>query len=137
MTSWTTFIRTPLDPSLLFCAMKKILTSVFLLTFLAGGLQADFSDSMKARLGDLVAAKDAGSIGEGVDGYVHLRDSGNAAARKLVDAENADRKKLFISLAGKTGGTVQAVAGKFSKALASKAKAGHWFRESSGVWVKK
>ena len=137
MTSLTTFIRTPLDLSSLFSAMKKLLTSIFLLTMVAGGLQADFSDSMKARLGDLVAAKDAGSIGEGVDGYVHLRDSGNAAARKLVDAENADRKKLFISLAGKTGGTVQAVAGKFSKALASKAKAGHWFRKSSGVWVKK
>jgi len=137
MTSSTTFIRTPLNLSYPFRAMKKLLTSLFLLTMVAGGLQADFSDSMKARLGDLVAAKDTGSIGEGVDGYVHLRDSGNAAARKLVDAENADRKKLFISLAGKTGGTVQAVAEKFSKALAEKAKSGHWFRKSSGSWVKK
>ena len=137
MTSSTTFIRTPLDLVYPFYAMKKLLTSLFLLTFFAGGLQADFSDSMKARLGDLVAAKDTGSIGEGVDGYVHLRDSGNAAARKLVDAENADRKKLFTSLAGKTGGTVQAVAEKFSKALAGKAKPGHWFRKSSGSWVKK
>jgi len=137
MTSSTTFIRTPLDLVYPFYAMKKLLTSLFLLTFFAGGLQADFSDSMKARLGDSVAAKDAGYIGEGVDGYVHLRASGNAVAKKLVDAENADRKQLFFSLAGKTGGTVQAVAEKFSKAVAEKAKPGHWFRKSSGTWIKK
>ena len=85
---------------------------------------------MMNRLSELVAAKDAGSIGEGVDGYVHLRDAGNSTAQKLVTAENADRKQLFASLP-KDSGSEEAVAEKFSKALASKAKKGHWFRKSS------
>ena len=38
---------------------------------------------MKSRLSDLVAAKDAGSIGEGVDGFVHLRDNDNSMAQNL------------------------------------------------------
>lgn len=117
--------------------MKKLLIPVFLFCVLGAGLSADFSDSMKARLGELVAAKDAGSIGEGVDGYVHLRDAGNSTAKKLVTGENADRKLLFASLSQKTGGSVGAVAEKFSKALASKAKKGHWFRKSSGDWIRK
>jgi len=29
------------------------------------------------------------------------------------------------------------VAEKFSKAVAEKAKPGHWFRKSSGTWIKK
>ena len=117
--------------------MKKLLIPVFLFCALGAGLSANFSDSMKARLSELLAAKDAGSIGEGVDGYVHLRDGGNSTAQKLVAAENADRKQLFASLSQKTGGSVEAVAEKFSKALASKAKKGHWFRKSSGDWIKK
>jgi len=117
--------------------MKKLLIPVFLFCAFGAGLSANFSDSMKARLSELVAAKDAGSIGEGVDGYVHLRDGGNSTAQKLVAAENADRKQLFASLSQKTGGSVEAVAEKFSKALASKAKKGHWFRKSSGDWIKK
>ena len=117
--------------------MKNLLIPVFLFCALGAGSFANFSDSMKARLSELVTAKDAGSIGEGVDGYVHLRDVGNSSAQKLVAAENADRKQLFASLSQKTGGSVQAVAEKFSKALASKAKKGHWFRKSSGDWIKK
>jgi len=117
--------------------MKKLLIPILLFCALGSGLSANFSDSMKARLSELVAAKDSGSIGEGVDGYVHLRDAGNSTAQKLVAAENADRQQLFASLSQKTGGSVQAVAEKFSKALASKAKKGHWFRKSSGDWIKK
>ncbi len=117
--------------------MKKLFIPIFIFCAFGAGLSADFSDSMKARLSELVAAKDAGTIGEGVDGYVHLRDAGNSSAQKLVTAENADRKQLFASLSQKTGGSVEAVAEKFSKALASKAKKGHWFRKSSGDWIKK
>ena len=117
--------------------MKKLFIPVFLFCVIGSNLFADFSDSMKARLGELVAAKDAGTIGEGVDGFVHLRDASNAVAQKLVVAENLDRKQLFASLASKTGGSVNAVAERFSHALATKAKKGHWFRKSSGNWIRK
>lgn len=117
--------------------MKKLFIPILLHCGLASGLFANFSDSMKSRLSDLVAAKDAGSIGEGVDGFVHLRDADNAVVQKLVSAENADRKQLFSSLANKTGGSVSEVAIKFSQGIATKAKKGHWFKKASGQWVQK
>ena len=80
------------------------------LLFCSVAWSADYSESMKARLGDVLAAKDAGSVGEGVDGFLHLRDAGNEFARKLLEAENADRRLLFQDLASKTGGEVADVA---------------------------
>ena len=56
---------------------------------------------------------------------------------ELVQAENKDRATLFKILAKKTGGDTQDVAKKFANALASKAKEGHWFKNSSGNWVSK
>ena len=118
--------------------MKKSFICVLLLlvnfSYVAWG---DVSDRMKARLSDVVAAKDAGTVGEGVDGYLHLRASSNSTAQKLVEAENADRKELFQKLSAKTGGDVSAVARQFSQSIASKAKSGHWFKKSSGTWVQK
>jgi len=118
--------------------MKKSLLC-FLLLFVnfVPAVWGDVSDQMKARLSDVVAAKDAGTVGEGVDGLLHLRSSSNSAAKKLVEAENADRKQLFKNLAKKTGGDVSAVARQFSQGIASKAKTGHWFKKSSGTWVQK
>jgi uncharacterized protein YdbL (DUF1318 family) len=98
-------------------------------------LWADYSDRMKQRLSDVVIAKDAGSVGEGVDGFLHLRELSNIDAAKLVESENSDRKQLFADLASKTGGDVAAVARKFSQGIATKAKSGHWFKKSSGQWV--
>ena len=100
-------------------------------------LWADYSTRMKQRLPEVVAFKDAGSIGEGVDGFLHLRESSNTGAAKLVESENSDRKQLFADLASKTGGDVSAVARKFSQGIATKGKSGHWFKKSSGQWVQK
>ena len=99
-------------------------------------LHADFSDRMKSRLADVIAAKDSGSLGEGVDGFLHLRKQDDPNAKKLMDSENADRKSLFQALAQKTG-SEETVARKFSQGISGKAKKGHWFRKASGDWVQK
>ena len=102
--------------------------------------QADegLAKRMKARLPDVIEAKDAGSVGEGVDGFLHLRDDGaSASLEKMVGDENKDRKALFADLAKKTGGSVDAVAEKFAKAMVGKGKKGHWFRSSKGTWKQK
>ena len=52
-------------------------------------------------------------------------------------AENGDRKMLFKAMSSKTGGSVDEVANKFSKALVKKSKKGHWFRKSSGEWIQR
>ena len=118
--------------------MKTGFFSFVLLFFtLSFSAWADFSDRMKARLSDVVAAKDAGTVGEGVDGFLHLRKSSNEKAARLVESENKDRKQLFKHLADKTGGDISAVARQFSRGIATKAKSGHWFKKSTGEWVQK
>lgn len=119
-------------------AMKiRLLSCLPLALLFTVSLWADYSDRMKQRLAEVVAAKDAGSIGEGVDGFLHLRESSNSGAAKLVESENLDRKQLFADLASKTGGDVSAVARKFSQGIATKGKSGHWFKKLSGQWVQK
>ena len=89
---------------------SRLFSYLFFLCFLTPLLWADYTDRMKARLPDVLSAKDAGTVGEGVDGFLHLREASNRSAAKLVDSENEDRKQLFKDLAVKTGGDVAAVA---------------------------
>lgn len=102
--------------------------------------QADssFATSMKERLSDVIKAKGEGTVGEGVDGLLHIRDD-NASAQleKMVGQENKDRKALFANVAKKTGGKTSDVAQKFAKAMVGKGKKGHWFSSSKGTWKKK
>ena len=98
---------------------------------------ADFASRMKERLPSLVQAKDQGKVGEGTDGFVYVRESDSEKIKKMVAAENGDRKMLFKAMSSKTGGSVDEVANKFSKALVKKSKKGHWFRKSSGEWIQR
>lgn len=92
---------------------------------------------MKARLPKLIAAKDAGTLGEGSDGLTHLRSGADANAGKLVAAENADRKAFFALTARKADGSATAVAKQWAKAMWAKGKSGHWFRDAKGGWSQK
>ncbi|MDA8991239.1 YdbL family protein [Opitutales bacterium] len=121
---------------------KLILSKTFIfLSFLSLTLTinsfADFSSRMKERLPEIVKAKNSGFIGEGTEGLVHVRGTGTKAVKKLADDENNDRKILFSAMSKKTGGSVDEVASKFSKALVKKSKKGHWFRKSSGKWIQR
>jgi len=129
-------VNPPIDLSLRIMKKSVFYLFIFFVNLLPA-LWADYSDRMKARLSDVVAAKDAGAIGEGVDGFLHLRQTSNAAAKKLVDSENADRKQLFQDLSAKTGGDISAIVRQFSQGIATRAKPGHWFKKSSGSWVQK
>lgn len=105
-------------------------------------VQADssFASTMKERLPEVIQAKGEESVGEGVDGFLHIRtDDASAELKKMVAAENKDRKALFASIANKTEGKAEAsdVAAKFAKAMVGKGKKGHWFRSSKGTWKQK
>ncbi len=103
--------------------------------FAGSSLSADTPSSrIKARLPALYAAKDAGSLGEGADGYVHPRSGANQATTNLIKAENADRKALFVSLAKQNNGSVAAAAKAWAKLMKTKARKGHWFRDANGNW---
>ena len=103
-------------------------------------VQADssFATTMKERLPEVIKAKGEGTVGEGVDGLLHLRaDDASAELEKMVASENKDRKALFTSLAKKTKGSTAEAAKIFAKAMIGKGKKGHWFRSSKGTWKKK
>ena len=109
----------------------------FIFSVLGNFAFADYASRMKERLPSLVQAKDQGVVGEGTDGFVYVRESGSEKIAKMVADENEDRKILFKAMSSKTGGSVEEVANKFSKALVQKSKKGHWFRKSSGEWMQR
>jgi uncharacterized protein YdbL (DUF1318 family) len=118
--------------------LSKAFTFIsFLFLSLTINTFADYSSRMKERLSEVVKAKNDGLIGEGTDGLVYVRGNGNEKIEKLAVAENNDRKLLFTAMSKKTGGAVDEIAAKFSKALVKKSKKGHWFRKSTGKWIQR
>ena len=119
--------------------LKPILFFIFA-SLIIGEVSADsnLTKRMKARLTDIMEAKSKGSIGESVDGLLLVRDKKvSSKVEKLVTAENADRNSLFKILAKQTGGDTKLVAKKFAKGVASRAKKGHWFKNTEGNWISK
>ena len=103
-------------------------------------VQADsgFASTMKERLPEVIKAKGEGTVGEGVDGLLHIRaEEASAALKKMVASENKDREALFANLAKKTKGSTAEAAKIFAKAMIGKGKKGHWFRSSKGAWKQK
>jgi uncharacterized protein YdbL (DUF1318 family) len=143
MTSWMICMMMILNPQLLNDLHMKsynYLKPAFLsILFLGMGVHAfaDYASRMKERLPVLVESKDKGLVGEGTDGFVYLREGSSEKVKDMVSSENEDRKLLFKAMASKTGGSVDDVATKFSKALVTKSKKGHWFRKSSGEWMQR
>ena len=103
-------------------------------------VQADssFASTMKERLPEVIKAKGEGTVGEGVDGLLHIRaKEASAELEKMVASENKDREALFANLAKKTKGSTAEAAKIFAKAMIGKGKKGHWFRSSKGAWKQK
>tara|TARA_B100000579_G_scaffold375901_1_gene341004 strand:- start:76 stop:447 length:372 start_codon:yes stop_codon:yes gene_type:complete len=103
-------------------------------------VQADssFASTMKERLPEVIKAKGEGTVGEGVDGLLHIRaEEPSAELEKMVASENKDREALFANLAKKTKGSTAEAAKIFAKAMIGKGKKGHWFRSSKGAWKQK
>tara|TARA_B100001769_G_scaffold30820_1_gene20213 strand:+ start:188 stop:469 length:282 start_codon:yes stop_codon:yes gene_type:complete len=93
---------------------------------------------MKERLPEVIKAKGEGTVGEGVDGLLHIRaEEPSAELEKMVASENKDREALFANLAKKTKGSTAEAAKIFAKAMIGKGKKGHWFRSSKGTWKQK
>ena len=120
--------------------MKKInhicLAFLSFLTF-SCLLHADYKERMKERLPKIIEAKGTGLIGEGVDGFLHLRGKKEKALVQLVAVENEDRKEFFKAASTKTGSTTQEVAQKFSQVMKSRDEKSFWQKDSKGSWVQK
>jgi uncharacterized protein YdbL (DUF1318 family) len=99
-----------------------------ILLFMAGTLYA----------ADLQSAKEAGQIGEQLNGYIGLVDrNAPADVRALVDEVNAKRRDRYQSIARQQStplAEVERVGG--AKAI-EMTKPGHYIQDSSGRWVRK
>jgi uncharacterized protein YdbL (DUF1318 family) len=85
----------------------------------------------------LDAAKAAGTLGEGPDGYLHVVDSGATDAEALASSINAKRKAKYQSIATDQGIPLDAVATRAGKKLVGRTPAGQYFMKASGEWIKK
>lgn len=80
--------------------------------------------------------KNKGAIGEGVDGYLHVRNNtGNA--QQVVNQENADRRAVNGVIAKKEGAALDKVSRAVGAKLVRGSKPGHWIKKGDGSWSQK
>ena len=100
--------------------------------------KAELKTSFDSRTAQLAAAKATGSIGECTDGTVALvGDLVDANLSATIEAENADRKKLYQLLASETNASAAQIGERNAMRNYQNAKAGEWLRTRDGIWKKK
>ena|ERR1700687_493356 len=103
-------------------------------------------EAMKTRAEQLKPFLHQGQVGIGNDGMLVIRSldglalRDQATVRRLVEAENADRKTLYreIARANKFGDDrVPDIQRIFAETWTGKAEPGWWIQKPDGTWVKK
>ena len=88
-----------------------------------------------AQAGPLEDAKASGLVGERVDGYLGLVDSGAPAdVKRLVEQINAEREAKYAEIAQKQGVPVKAVAQIAGEKLVNRAGSGEYVMGANGQW---
>jgi uncharacterized protein YdbL (DUF1318 family) len=88
--------------------------------------------------GALENAKAAGQVGERIDGYLGVVDSGApASVKSMVDQINAEREAKYAEIAKKQGAPVAAVAQIAGKKLIERAGSGEYVMGADGKWQRK
>ena len=104
------------------------------------------TEARKERFPKIDALLTKGVVGEGNDGLLKDRDLRSlplkevAEARKLINAENADRQKLYQAIAAANDIAEDKVAdiGKnFAKKIPEKLRPGQYYQNEEGAWVEK
>lgn len=103
-------------------------------------------DSMKQRSAELRPYLAAGSVGVGKDGLLVVRDAASldlasrAKAKRLVDAENADRESLYREIASANDYGPERVAdirAIFAGTWRDKAEPSWWVQGDDGAWKRR
>jgi len=91
---------------------------------------------------------DNGNLGEGMDGFVVIRDpkahdlKALAGLKKLVKEENDDRLKMYTAILSVnklevSKESLEKVQELFVAAIIKKMKAGHWYQKDKDTWEQK
>jgi len=87
---------------------------------------------------DIHAAKDQGLVGEATSGYLAaVQSPASNDVKALIADVNKKRKAQFESTAQKTGTTMAQVQNRFYELAVQKTRAGHYYQDPTGKWVKK
>ena len=122
--------------------MSKNLLNICLLVLvtvcLAAGSAAadDIKARMKKRLPTINKLKAQGLLGENKNGILVYR-SDNKPNKAVVDAENADRRKIYARIAKQQKVTVEHVGARRAIQIAKRAKPGTWLQKADGTWYQK
>ncbi len=101
-------------------------------------------NSLKERFTRLVPFYEAGQIGEGNDGFLHIRDEeqlslkDKAEFRRLVNEENKDRQALYAEVARALNidsSQIPRIQKIFAENWIRKAQPGWWIQEEDGKWI--
>ncbi len=117
------------------------LLSVFILVIgLAPVTQAasasELKERMAKRLGQIVALKKKGTVGENNLGYLTPRGKLSADEAQKVKAENVDRRAVYQLIAAKTKSSAATVGKTRAKSIRGSAPSGTWVQMSDGSWKK-
>lgn len=113
--------------------LSCFLLNIFLITSVhAQGIKAQ----MKERLPIINNLKAKGVIGENNKGFLEFR-GGSREKADVVNAENADRKKVYASIASKQGSSPDHVGKRRAAQLKTIARPGEWLQKPDGQWYKK
>jgi len=95
-------------------------------------------EGRKGRFDELSDLKEQGIVGENNRGYVELMTD-NAAAEKLVDQENHDRKTIYATIAKQNGieDEIETIEKVFAQVQRDKAGDGEMIQSEDGMWSKK
>ncbi|BDS08030.1 hypothetical protein NT6N_30700 [Oceaniferula spumae] len=124
--------------------MKRSLATILSILVLVVGLapvaDADTPAQIKARmakrLGQIVALKQKGSVGENNLGYLSPRGALSGSESAMVNAENADRRSVYQIIAGKTNSSATTVGKTRAASIRSSAPGGTWVQLPDGSWKK-
>lgn len=103
-------------------------------------------EKLAPRVGELLAHKSSGAVGEDQRGMLTLRDGSklNPLLKKkveqLIEAENSDREDLYKEVARANRGsnvTSEVAAHAFSKSFQSASPSGTWIEDRPGHWAQK
>ena len=116
-----------------------IIISLLLVSFLFSSASAfgqDIKARMKARLPIIVELKAKGVVGEDSQGLLQFVGQ-KKEKEDVVNAENADRKKVYEAIAKQQGTTAELVGQRRALQIAKKAKPGDWLQDQGGEWYQK
>jgi len=116
--------------------IATIFCIVWGMLFAGSVVAGDIQSRMKSRLPTITKLKAQGLIGENNRGLIEYR-SAKRPHQNVINQENADRQKVYQSIAKKQGAKVALVGQHRAAQIAQRAHKGTWLQDAKGKWYRK